>query len=130
MQVDRRNPSPAPAAAPAAGSRLRSTCPVRHSRPCLPTTVEGAVLSEADSKELLRMQAAGPEVLEDLITRIYVDLLERGDTCLDGGASRGLHTIRLARIVGPEGVVFSVELEPSSARELQALLREKSMDNV
>ena len=65
------------------------------------------------------MQARDNEVFEDIITRMYVGLVHPGDTCLDGGASLGLHTVRLARLVGPEGTVFALEPEPSSARSLE-----------
>ncbi len=73
------------------------------------------------------MQARDNEVFEDIITRMYVGLVHPGDTCLDGGASLGLHTVRLARLVGPEGTVFALEPEPSSARSLEALLRDSAL---
>jgi FkbM family methyltransferase len=36
-------------------------------------------------------------------------LVRRGDVCLDAGAAAGLYSQALSRLVGPEGVVHSVE---------------------
>jgi FkbM family methyltransferase len=88
------------------------------------------MVSEADSKELLRMQAEDIQVFENIITRIYAGVLQRGDTCLDGGAHAGLHTFPMARIVGPEGTVVAVEPVPAIAHSLEKALTAQDLQNV
>jgi FkbM family methyltransferase len=39
-----------------------------------------------------------------------------GDRCVDVGANIGVHTVRLARLVGPDGEVISIEANPEVAR--------------
>ena len=88
------------------------------------------MLSGFESEELMRMQAEDNQVFEDIIKQIYSEVVHLGDNCLDGGASDGLHTIPLARLVGPEGSVFAVEPVPSVAQTLEDVLASKGIRNV
>jgi predicted RNA methylase len=88
------------------------------------------MLSEVDSKELLRMQAEDIQVFENIITRIYAGVLQRGDTCLDGGAHAGLHTFPMTGIVGAEGTVVAVEPVPAIAHSLEKALTAQDLQNV
>jgi FkbM family methyltransferase len=88
------------------------------------------MIGERDTKDLMRMQEQDCQVFENIITRIYAAVLQPGDICLDGGAANGLHTLPLARLVGPQGRVFSVEPIPSVARALDLVLREKGLRQV
>jgi FkbM family methyltransferase len=88
------------------------------------------VISDLEAHELLEFQAEDSQLLETIIQRIYVDLLERGDVCVDGGANLGLHALPLARIVGPEGRVFAFEPVPSIAERLEACLAARGLANV
>ncbi|WP_198042967.1 MULTISPECIES: FkbM family methyltransferase [Actinoalloteichus] len=46
-----------------------------------------------------------------------------GDTCLDIGAEYGLYTYQLLRLVGAQGVVHTVEPQPSLVKALRVALR-------
>jgi FkbM family methyltransferase len=88
------------------------------------------MISDVDASDLLRMQRDDNQVFENIITRIYIALLQPGDICLDGGACDGLHTFRLARFVGSEGTVFAVEPIPSVAHKLESALAARGLHNV
>jgi FkbM family methyltransferase len=52
---------------------------------------------------------------EDYIARLFSYLVEPGDRCVDVGSNIGLHTVRLAKLVGPQGEVIAVEPDPEIA---------------
>lgn len=49
------------------------------------------------------------ELFEAIIAALYTEFLRPGDTCVDGGAHCGRHTIPMARIVGPAGKLHAYE---------------------
>jgi ubiquinone/menaquinone biosynthesis C-methylase UbiE len=53
-----------------------------------------------------------------------------GSTVLDIGAGTGFWTAPLAALVGPEGRVIAVDIEPIMLDELRALIAEKGLQNV
>jgi FkbM family methyltransferase len=53
---------------------------------------------------------------EDYIARLFSYLVRPGDRCVDVGANIGLHTVRLAKLAGPQGEVIAVEPDPEIAR--------------
>ena len=55
---------------------------------------------------------------ELIIRRVYEAILSPGDTAVDGGACAGIHTIPMAKRVGPTGRVHAVEALPRYARRL------------
>lgn len=52
---------------------------------------------------------------EDYIARLFSYLVRPGDRCVDVGANIGLHTVRLAKLAGPQGEVIAVEPDPEIA---------------
>lgn len=52
---------------------------------------------------------------EELTFQVYMAALSMGDTAIDVGANKGLHTHSMARSCGPEGRVFSFEPVPELA---------------
>jgi FkbM family methyltransferase len=53
---------------------------------------------------------------EDYVARLFSYLVRPGDRCVDVGANIGLHTVRLAKLAGPQGEVIAVEPDPEIAR--------------
>jgi FkbM family methyltransferase len=53
---------------------------------------------------------------EDYVARLFSYLVRPGDRCIDVGANIGLHTVRLAKLAGPQGEVIAVEPDPDLAR--------------
>jgi FkbM family methyltransferase len=49
------------------------------------------------------------------IAELFTYLVNPGDRCLDVGANVGVHTVRLAKLVGPNGEVLAIEPDPELA---------------
>jgi FkbM family methyltransferase len=64
--------------------------------------------------EGLRLRRQG-----DLSFRILEALVKPGDSVLDIGASTGLYTFELARLVGPSGRIHAIEPDPLSVARLE-----------
>lgn len=62
-----------------------------------------------DRSALVDAALADLTLFERLIEAIYRRILRPGDTAVDGGAHSGMHTLPMARLVGPQGVVHAVE---------------------
>lgn len=60
--------------------------------------------------------------LEGLLAAIYTEWVRPGDLALDIGVNHGVHTLKLARLVGPKGHVVGVEAVPAFAAHTRALL--------
>lgn len=56
--------------------------------------------------------------------------LEPGDRVADIGAGGGYFTFRLARAVGPEGVVYAVDVDPDMIEYLRERVAEEGVANV
>ena len=61
---------------------------------------------------------------ENFMTYVYHAIVEFGDTVIDVGAHRALHTLPLAKLVGSNGKVYAFEAIPYLAK----LLKEKTSD--
>jgi FkbM family methyltransferase len=59
----------------------------------------------------------------DLAFRVMRALVKPGDTVIDVGASMGVYTLELARLVGPRGRVHAIEPDPPSVARLEELRR-------
>ena len=53
-----------------------------------------------------------------------------GDRCVDVGANVGVHTVRLARLVGPDGEVIAIEPDPDVVRRTQRNVALNGLANV
>jgi FkbM family methyltransferase len=58
------------------------------------------------------------DLFEILIERIYKRILKPGDHAIDCGCNEGRHTLPLAQVVGPTGIVVGFEAIPLLARRL------------
>ncbi|MFO0679716.1 MAG: FkbM family methyltransferase [Polyangiaceae bacterium] len=61
--------------------------------------------------------------VEDIIEAIYLSVLRPGDTCVDGGANVGRHTVPMADAVRSEGRVFAFEPARAPLGELRRRTR-------
>lgn len=57
---------------------------------------------------------------EPVIQSVYQEIVKAGDSAIDAGAHSGLHTLPLARQVGPHGLVVALEPIPKLAWLLKA----------
>lgn len=57
------------------------------------------------------------------LTRLFIDLLQRGDTVLDLGANVGYYTMVASHLVGPDGLVHAFEASPFVLPWLEASVR-------
>jgi FkbM family methyltransferase len=53
---------------------------------------------------------------------LFAQLVKPGSTVVEAGANIGSHTVPLAQIVGPSGMVFAIEMQPFVAQILSANL--------
>lgn len=81
-----------------------------------------------DRNNSLRLTAG--KLFEPLETQLVQMLVSQGDTVLDVGANVGYFTLLMARIVGPEGHVYSFEPEAENASILRHNIEENGYNNV
>lgn len=74
-----------------------------------------------DAADSLGLLATGG-VFEPAETAFLERVLRPGMRCLDAGANMGYHTLRMAQLVGPEGLVTAVEPHPANQELLAANL--------
>ena len=67
---------------------------------------------------------------EPHFAELFRHLVKPGDRCVDVGANVGVHTIRLAKLVGPDGAVTAVEPDPELARRIHENVQLNEMTNV
>jgi FkbM family methyltransferase len=75
------------------------------------TTTAGDVF-EADLSSTLEWQMWAFGHYEPHFAELFARLVRPGDRCVDVGANVGVHTVRLARLVGPAGEVVAIEPDP------------------
>jgi ubiquinone/menaquinone biosynthesis C-methylase UbiE len=71
-----------------------------------------------------RIQEEQPEAMLDALK------IPRGATVADVGAGAGYHSIRLARRVGPKGIVYATDLQVEMLRMLRTNAREAGVSNI
>lgn len=70
------------------------------------------LMAYVDTRELIDWTVIFSGDYESHIGALFRLVLERGDTTIDVGANVGMHTLTLARIVGPPGKVIAFEPNP------------------
>jgi ubiquinone/menaquinone biosynthesis C-methylase UbiE len=71
-----------------------------------------------------RIEEEQPEAMLDALK------IPKGATVADVGAGAGYHSIRMARRVGPRGMVLASDLQPEMLKMLQANAREARVTNI
>ena len=79
------------------------------------TTAAGDVF-EADLSSTLEWQLWAFGGFEKHFAELFGYLVRPGERCVDVGANVGVHTVRLARLVGAEGEVIAIEPDPDVVR--------------
>lgn len=59
--------------------------------------------------QLLLSSDKNGDLIENFIHHIYSQWVDAGDFVIDGGSADGRHTLPLSHLVGPSGIVLSVE---------------------
>lgn len=85
------------------------------------TTFFGAKMN-CDRRDYLQNTIAEFGVWEPIVSWAFQQVIKPGDTVIDVGANVGYDTLLAARLVGPSGLVISVEASPTTYSELQANL--------
>lgn len=81
-------------------------------------------------EELYAPLRADGMLSERIIYAIYREVVVQGDTCLDVGASLGLHTKPLAQLVGGGGRVFAFEAIPFFAQKLSKVAEARGLSQI
>lgn len=76
---------------------------------------------------LVRESRQREEDCKRLLTALKV---KRGQTVCDLGCGNGFYTIRLARLVGPEGKVYAVDIQPEMLDMLKKSAKKERVSNV
>lgn len=85
---------------------------------------------EEEEGLLLMYTGAGPDGLEPGTRRILQMISPAGGTAVDVGASVGLHTLALARAIGPAGKLHAFEAEPRLEPFLRRTLHANGLHQV
>jgi FkbM family methyltransferase len=93
------------------------------------TTVVGDVF-DVDLSSNLEWQLWAFGGWEAHFAELFSVLIGAGDRCIDVGANIGIHTVRLARLVGRDGEVTAVEPDPDLLRRLQRNVSLNDVANV
>ena len=75
------------------------------------TTTAGDIF-DADLSSTLEWQLWAFGGYEKHFAELFSSLVKPGDRCVDVGANVGVHTVRLARLVGADGEVIAIEPDP------------------
>src|SRR3989344_3364089 len=81
-----------------------------------------------DDHDSLRLSILG--VHEPYQTEIIMKNVKRGDVVLDVGANIGYYTLLFAKLVGPEGIVFAFEPDPTNFSILKKNVETNNYTNV
>jgi FkbM family methyltransferase len=78
-------------------------------------TTKSGDLFDADLSSFLEWQLWAFGGFEEHFGELFHRLVSPGDRCVDVGANIGVHTVRLARLVGAAGQVTAIEPDPGVA---------------
>lgn len=87
-------------------------------------------LFEADLSSFLEWQLWAFGCYEEHFSELFGCLVSPGDCCVDVGANVGVHTVRLAKLVGSQGQVIALEPDQEAARRAQRNVRLNHLSNV
>jgi FkbM family methyltransferase len=93
------------------------------------TTVAGDTF-DADLSSTLEWQLWAFGSFERHFAELFGELVKPGDRCVDVGANVGVHTIRLARLVGRDGEVVAIEPDPEVAQRTRRNIAINRLANV
>lgn len=85
---------------------------------------------DADLSSFLEWQLWAFGCYEEHFPDLFIYLLKPGDRCIDVGANIGIHTIRLAKLVGVEGEVIAIEPDAELATRARHNVRLNGLENV
>jgi FkbM family methyltransferase len=84
----------------------------------------------ADLASFLEWQLWAFGGYEEYLAELFGHLVEPGHRCIDVGANVGVHTVRLAKLVGQGGEVIAIEPDARLARRAEHNVRLNGLDNV
>jgi FkbM family methyltransferase len=93
------------------------------------TTVAGDIF-DADLSSILEWQLWAFGSFEKHFAELFGYLVRQGDRCVDVGANVGVHTVRLARLVGCDGEVIGIEPDPEVLRRTRRNIALNGLANV
>jgi FkbM family methyltransferase len=93
------------------------------------TTVAGDTF-DADLSSTLEWQLWAFGSFERHFAELFGYLVSPGDRCVDVGANVGVHTVRLARLVGRDGEVIGIEPDPDVLRRTRRNISLNGLANV
>jgi FkbM family methyltransferase len=85
---------------------------------------------KADLTSFLEWQLWAFGAYEEHLAELFQHLTRPGDRCIDVGANIGVHTIRLAKLVGPEGSIIALEPDGQIAQQLRENMSLNHLANV
>src|SRR5258708_412880 len=127
---------PRPSGAGALGGRARwvfsSYARTRYQpqRSVTRVTREVGDVFDADLSSTLEWQLWAFGCYEPHFAQLFALLVRPGDRCVDVGANIGVHTVRLARLAGPDGAVMAIEPDPDLMRRARRNLALNRLRNV
>jgi FkbM family methyltransferase len=107
-----------------ARTRYKPQQPVRN------TTTEHGDVFAANLSSALEWTLWAFGSFEPHFAELFSLLVRPGDRCVDVGANIGLHSVRLAKLAGPDGVVTAIEPDPGLARRIERNLVLNGLANV
>jgi FkbM family methyltransferase len=93
------------------------------------TTVAGDTF-DADLSSTLEWQLWAFGSFEKHFAELFSYLVGPGDRCVDVGANVGVHTVRLARLVGADGEVIAIEPNPEVVQRTRRNISLNGLANV
>jgi FkbM family methyltransferase len=93
------------------------------------TTTVGDIF-DADLSSTLEWQLWAFGCYEKHFAELFGYLVRPGDRCVDVGANVGVHTVRLARLVGADGEVIAIEPDPDLVQRTNRNLALNGVANV
>lgn len=95
------------------------------------TTAASGQTQRRDPLEYIRILESAERVRSLQVERVVQFLeLQPGSVVADLGAGSGLFTRPMARLVGPEGIVYAVDIDPELLAHIEETAREQNLANI